>query len=106
MALLKLRNLGASGIITDRLSVDLPQTAFSDGKNIRFMDGKAVKFLGEESYYAPSANWDGGNKSQIYYLMPVADGSDYYWIFCGLNDVRVYDKSTDTAKEITNSGGS
>jgi hypothetical protein len=105
MPILKIENVGQHGIITDVLPHQLPPNAWTDGKNIRFNDIKAVKFTGHQTYHTPPSNWDGGATNQIYYLLPVSEPTDYYWIYCGLKDVRATSNSdTSTSKEITNSG--
>ena len=43
MVNLHLRKLGDAGIITDRNPYDLPLNAFSDGLNVIFDEGKAVR---------------------------------------------------------------
>ena len=102
MPILKIENVGQHGIITDVLPHQLPPNAWTDGKNIRFNDIKAVKFTGHQTYHTPPSNWDGGATNQIYYLLPVSEPTDYYWIYCGLKDVRVTSNAdTSTSQEIT-----
>lgn len=96
-------NLAALGIITDQLPMQLPPNAWSGGQNIRFRDNKVVKSLGHEEYYDTGLNWDGGTGEQVYFAIPYNDGTTAYWVYCGLNDVRVTDGTTD--KEITRSVG-
>lgn len=106
---LRIETLGEHGIITDLSPSQLPPNAWSSGQNIRFNDGKVFKFSGHESFITPAADWDGGGitntTDRVYYLLPVAEGSEYYWIYCGLNDVQVYTSSSGAKTEITNTGG-
>ena len=106
MAFLNVRDVGQLGIVTDVLPVQLPPNAWTGGQNVRVRDAKIVKFKGHEEYLDPasgSATWDGGTADVVYWAMPAAEGANYYWIYCGLNDVRIYDGTTDV--EITNAGG-
>lgn len=109
MPILKIEKLGQYGILDDPIPSQLPPNAWSNGKNVRFNDGKVVKFRGHETFFTPSADWDGGGVTnttdQIYFLLPVAEGNNYYWIYCGLNDVAVYDSSTGNSTEITRVSG-
>ena len=109
MPILRIENAGEFGIIDDLIPSQLPVNAWSDGINVRFNDGKVQRFTGHIEFFDPNddlgANWDGGATDQVYYLLPVADSGDYYWIFCGLKDVGVYSNDNQAAKEITNAGG-
>jgi hypothetical protein len=44
-------NVGALGVIKDIASAELPAGAWSDAKNIRFLDGAALQFLGHGQVY-------------------------------------------------------
>ena len=113
MPILNIETSGQIGIIDDLLPHQLPPNAWSSGRNVRFNDGKLIKFTGHEQFFDAGAavtaglgtNWDGGVTEQIYHLLPAAGGTNYYWIFCGLKDVGVYDQTTDAAVEITRTAG-
>jgi len=113
MPILNVETSGEFGIVDDLLPHQLPPNAWSAGKNIRFNDGKAVKFSGHEQFFDAGAavtaglgaNWDGGLTEQVYHLLPVAEGTDYYWIFCGLKNVGVFNRATNTCEEITRTAG-
>lgn len=102
MPILRVDNVGATGLVTDLLPHELPVNAWTGAQNVRFRDNKAQKFMGHEEYFDPGLNWDGGTGEIAYYVLPVASGANYYWIYCGLKDVFIYDGSTAT--EITNVG--
>jgi len=102
MPVLSIEDLGNVGIIYDQQPFNLPPNAFTGGQNIRFRDGSVAKFKGHSKFLDTGADWDGGGARNAYWLLPIAKGSVYYWIYCGLNDVKVYDGSTAT--EITNTG--
>ena len=60
MVNLPLRKLGDAGIVTDRNPYDLPLNAFSDGLNVIFDEGKAVRAPAFKSLYdqiQTPANW-------------------------------------------------
>ena len=107
MAFLNVQNIGEYGIITDVVPWQLPVNALTGGQNVRIRDGRIHKFRGHEEFVVPPADWDGGGVTnttdQVYWAIPSATGTDYLWIYCGLNDVRVTDGTTD--KEITRASG-
>lgn len=106
--ILRIETLGEHGIVTDLQPWQLPPNALNDGSNVRFNDGKAIRFLGHKEAFDPEddlgADWDGGLGSQIYHLLPVAEGADYYWIFGGRKVVGVYSNSSGVSKDISNAG--
>jgi len=104
MPILKVENVAEHGIISDVLPYQLPPNAWTSGQNVTFRDNKVQKFKGHSEYYDTGLDWDGGIDERIYWVLPVAEAGSYYWIYCGLKDVKVYDKASDTAKEITRSG--
>ena len=59
MAILPVRNVGASGIIKDIPSVLLPVEGWSDGLNVRFDNGSVSKILGhsEEFTVTTELSW-------------------------------------------------
>ena len=48
---ISLENMGIGGILRDKEAYTIPPEYWSGGKNIRFVNGEAVKFLGEEEIY-------------------------------------------------------
>jgi hypothetical protein len=102
MPIVPVNDLASIGIITDQLPMQLPPAGWSNGRNVRFTDNKVSKFTGHEEFFDSSAdtNWDGGSADQVYYTIPYNDGTDAYWVYCGLKDVRVTNGTA--SKEITN----
>jgi hypothetical protein len=80
--------LGSIGIIQDIPSWKLPSNAWSAGKNIRCQDGQIGTFAGHGTFATPTVT--------PYYLLPVSAGSNYYWVYPGLDKCYVYNGSTHT----------
>ena len=102
MAIVPNNDVASIGIITDQLPMQLPDAAWSNGTNVRFNSNQVVKFTGHIEFFDASADadWDGGVGDQVYYAIPYNDGSNAYWIYCGLKDARITNGSA--SKEITN----
>ena len=90
-----IRNLASVGLISDQLDRALPPEAWSALQNIRIQDGKVKTFAGHSELTTPTVT--------PYYLLPVAEGSSYYWIYPGLAKVYVWNGSSDT--DITRAAG-
>jgi len=88
MAKAVIRKLGSIGIIKDAATWELPLEAWSDGQNVRCADGQVGSFGGHSTFTTPTVT--------PYYLLPVAAGSAYYWVYPGLDKVYVYDGSSHT----------
>lgn len=84
MPLVTFNNVGTVGIVPDINPVELPPEAWSNGQNVRFIDGKAEKFTGHSAVFDPPS-------IAPYWLLPVSTSSAYYWIYAGLNKVYVTD---------------
>lgn len=85
--LISFDNLGSIGVVRDTPDYELPYNAWSAVQNIRFDDGKAIKFQGHEEVYAtPSV--------APYHAMPVPTATDYYWVYSGLAKVYATDGTT------------
>lgn len=84
MPIVSFNNVGSLGIVPDINPVELPPEAWSAGKNVRFLDGKAEKFSGHSEVFAtPSV--------APYWLLPVPTASSYYWLYAGLEKVYATD---------------
>jgi len=91
--IIPINNLSEYGIIADRLPHELPPNAFSGGQNIRFRDGYAERFLGQEAAF--------GTPTVVpYWLLPVPQPADYYWVYAGLTKVYAV-STTSTHTNIT-----
>lgn len=80
---------GSVGVIKDIGAPGLPQTAWTDASNIRFLDGAALQFLGHGSVYNDPAY-------APQYVMPANVAGVRYWLYATAEKQFV----------VTNSGGS
>ena len=88
MALVKLPNAGKIGLNRDLSAHELPFGAWTDCKNIRFLDGYAFQFLGYgEVYNSPSY--------EPQHVLPCNVAGGRYWVY--LTPTKAY--------AVTNSGG-
>ena len=84
MPLIPFDNVGSIGIIKDTPPYNLPQGAWSDGNNVRFLDNGVKKVAGYKEVMAtcPFAP---------YYIHPYLTSSGlYYWIAYGATDIAVF----------------
>ena len=84
MPLVPFDNVGSVGIIKDIPPYNLPQGAWSDGNNVRFLDNGVKKIAGYKEVMAtcPFAP---------YYIHPYLTSAGlYYWIAYGTADIAVY----------------
>jgi hypothetical protein len=80
---------GQYGIIRDQTPHELPPNAWSNGRNMRFLDGYARRFEGNTQVFSDTS-------VTPYFLMPHSVGSTRYWVHAGLAAVYVDDGSTRT----------
>jgi hypothetical protein len=74
MATIPFPPVGALGVVKDAGAAELPLNAWTDAKNVRFLDDAALQFLGHgEVYNTPSF--------APQYLMPVGVAGSRYWIY-------------------------
>ena len=88
MPLVPFDNVGSIGIIKDTPPYNLPQGAWSDGNNVRFLDNGVKKVEGykEVMVTCPFAP---------YYIHPyLTTAGLYYWIAYGATDIAVYTGTT------------
>ena len=88
MPLVPFDNVGSIGIIKDTPPYNLPQGAWSDGNNVRFLDNGVKKIAGYKEVMAtcPFAP---------YYIHPyLTTAGLYYWIAYGTADIAVYTGTT------------
>jgi len=80
-------NLGDVGIIKDSSQLDLPLNAWTDGNNVRFVDGKVQKIKGHEQVF--------GTPSVVpYYATPVQKGSNLFYFYADLQKIYGTDGTT------------
>jgi hypothetical protein len=86
--LVSVKNIGQYGVNKDLSTSELPINAWTDAKNIRFLDGYAYQFYGDGEVY----------NSPAYipqYVMPQGIGGVRYWIYT----------TASKAFAVTNTGG-
>jgi hypothetical protein len=80
--LIPIENVSQYGIITDIDAHDLPNEAWSEGQNVRVIDNRVEKFTGHSQVF--------GTASIVpYWLLPVQNPANYYWMYAGLDKVYV-----------------
>lgn len=80
MPIVSLYNLGEVGISDDIPAHELPPEAWTSGRNVRFLNGKVVKFQGHSQVY--------GTPSVVpYHILPVPGAATHYWLYAGLAKV-------------------
>lgn len=88
--------VGSVGIINDLPPSEIPLNAWTGGRNVRFLNGAVEKFSGHVEVYA-TPTW------APYWLLPVASGSSYFWLYAGTAKVGATDGATHA--DITRAAG-
>lgn len=87
MPLIRVPNAGSVGVNKDLSNHELPINAWTDCKNIRFLDGYAWQYYGHgEVYASPSV--------VPYHVIPCKVADQIYWLYAGAN--KVYAVKTDS----------
>jgi hypothetical protein len=89
MPSIPIHNLGAGGIIRDIPSHLLPPEVWSDGRNVRFVDGKVKKFTGSSKIYDPPS-------VAPYWTLSVRGAAERSWLYAGLTKVFAFASVTHT----------
>lgn len=87
MARIPVNAVGSIGIIKDSNASELPLGAWSDAKNIRFLDGAAYQFLGHGAVYGTPVN-------APQFLMPVSVSGNRYWLYATAANTYAVSNST------------
>ncbi|ALK96977.1 hypothetical protein AB595_04705 [Massilia sp. WF1] len=74
MPKISIPNAGAVGVIKDRPAYELPLGAWSDARNVRFLDGAALQFFGHGEVY-------GAPLEAPQYLLQVNVAGVRYWLY-------------------------
>jgi len=85
------KSSGKLGIVKDVASHELSPDAWTDGRNIRFVDGSVQKMDGDSYVYSSSATAIG---TTAYYVMPVRTDSEFFWTYAGTDAIYATDGST------------
>jgi hypothetical protein len=89
MSIFAINEIGALGIIKDRLPHTLPPNAWNDGGNVRFRDSYVEKTDGFQAVFGiPTVT--------PYALLPVQTENKFNWIYAGLSKVYVFDGTSHT----------
>ena len=89
MPLININQVGAIGVIRDLSTHEIPNNAWSDAKNVRFLDGNAVQFYGHGQVYGTPTNIP-------QHVLAAQISGARYWIYL----------TAANAYAVTNSGGS
>lgn len=96
MAVIPFHMTGQSGINKDIPAQELPPPDWSDGRNIRFVNGKAVRVDGSQQVF--------GTPTVVpYWLMFAYGASNAFWMYSNL--VKVYATDGATHTDITRASG-
>ena len=77
MPTIRVPNCGSVGLIKDLSQHELPINAWTDAKNIRYLNGYAWQFYGYGEVYNSAA-------VVPYHLLPCTVGTTRYWLYLGL----------------------
>lgn len=69
-------NVGSIGVIKDQPASNLPPGAWSDARNVRFLDGSALQFVGQGQVY-------GAPLEAPQYVMQANVAGARYWLYAG-----------------------
>lgn len=97
MAMVRIPAVGQYGINKDLSQPELPINAWTDGDNIRFLDGYALQSFGHGEIYASPPVIP-------YHVRPVLVGSTRYWIVCGSGKIYIVNGGTYTDKTRASGG--
>lgn len=84
------------GIITDLPYSEIALNAWTAGRNVRFRNGSVQKFSGHVPVYDGALN-------PAYFLLPVATGGNFFWVYAGQDVVGATDGATHA--DISQAGG-
>lgn len=73
-------NCGSAGVIMDLSAHELPPQAWTDARNMRFLDGSCRQFFGHGPVYgAPAVT--------PLHVVPLTIGNQYYWLYAGAQKI-------------------
>lgn len=94
MAIVRIHEVGNTGINSDLIPQYLPHGVWSEGQNVRMQDSSVRKFLGHIEQM-------GAAQVAPYFLLPVVQGANIYWLYAGENKAYCIDGTSHS--EITKS---
>lgn len=89
MPLIRSPQAGAAGINKDLSKHDLPFGVFTDGQDVRFLDGYAIQFLGHSSVY-------GDPEIVPYHILPVLVDNEPHWMYAGSEKIYIVSSAGGT----------
>ncbi len=96
MARIPIHNIGSVGVVKDVPPHLLPPEAWTDARNVRFQDNKAVKFDGQRAVFDPPG-------VAPYWALGVPTPTSYFTLYAGLAKVRTIQGVTHS--DITRASG-
>ena len=91
-----IHNLGSLGVICDTPPEELPPEAWSNVKNMRFQDNKAVKFTGHGAVFDPPT-------VPPYWALGVPTNTTFFWLYMGQDKAYAFNAAVHS--NITRAGG-
>jgi hypothetical protein len=82
MPLIPIKDLAAIGVIKDIPDYELPSNAWTDARNIRFLDGSVCRARGHSSVITPAV--------APYAIFPAPIPGALFWVYCGLTKVHAF----------------
>lgn len=76
------------GVVSDIEAHDLPLNAWSNVRNMRFIDGRVEKMLGHAQVFTPAVD--------PLFFLPVNTPNGYAWIYASQNDIYAYQNGSST----------
>jgi hypothetical protein len=89
MTIVSVKDAGAIGVVADAIAQDLPPNAWTSASNVRFRDGCAERFLGDEQVFTTPA-------VTPYFLAPYQTTSKRFWVHAGTAAVYADDGTART----------
>ena len=80
MPLISINEVGSVGIVRDLPPESLPPEVWTDGRNVRFLDGKAVKFKGQIEVFDPPS-------VMPIWAMSVRTATAHFWMYASTEKV-------------------
>lgn len=91
--LAKVEDAGKFGVVKDLSKANLPLGAWSDARNVRFLDGYAQQFLGHGAAY-------GAPQVTPYHVLPVNVAGQRFWLYAGAEKIFATTIQNGTVRHI------
>ena len=99
MSILRIGSSGKIGVLTGIPPHTLPAEAWSEGQNVRCLNGSLHKFLGQRVVF-------GTPSIAPYWLLPAPLAANYYWLYAGLLKVYATDATAhyNVTRQVASAG--